>query len=118
LPALSLGAFGVALAYFALHALLSTWVLPDAAAAPLPALCVAVALAFAALFGLQSLIAVAPQSPLARRLYPWFYGGLFLDERFNRVAFALWPPPAPAAAAAPLPAADTQTALDTAGARA
>jgi NAD(P)H-quinone oxidoreductase subunit 5 len=69
---------------------------------------------------LQSLITVAPQGVLARRLYPWFYGGLFLDEKFNRVAFALWRPPGPATAVALLPLADASTSFDStsAGARA
>lgn len=122
LPALGLGAFGVALAYFVLHRVLSVWLggIAGAAAAPAPALWLIVALAFAALFLLQSLITVAPQGALARRLYPWFYGGLFLDEKFNRIAFGLWRPPGPTAAAAPLPAADASIAIDTtpAGARA
>jgi NAD(P)H-quinone oxidoreductase subunit 5 len=94
LPALGLGALGVALAYFSLHAVLAAWLPPPAAKAP-HVLWVGVALAFGVLFWLQSVIAVAPQGPLARQLYPWFYGGLFLDERFSRMAFAVWPPPAP-----------------------
>jgi len=79
-----------------------------------------VALAFGALFLLQSVITVAPQGALTRRLYPWFYGGLFLDEKFNRIAFSLWRPPGPATAAAPLPSADASMATEThpAGARA
>ncbi|NDG42705.1 MAG: NADH-quinone oxidoreductase subunit L [Betaproteobacteria bacterium] len=119
LAALGLGAFGVALAYFGLHAIGSAWLMPNAASAP-TTLWLGVALAFAALFVLQSLITVAPQGVLARRLYPWFYGGLFLDEKFNRVAFALWRPPGPVAAVALLPLADTRTAIDSApaGARA
>ena len=52
---------------------------------------------------LQSAITLAPRGALAQRLYPWFYGGLFLDEKFNSLAFALWAPPAPAPQAAPLP---------------
>ncbi len=111
LPALALGALGVALAYFGLHALGAVWLTPNAATAP-TALWLLVALAFAGLFLLQSLIAVAPQGALALRLYPWFYGGLFLDEKFNRIAFALWHPPGPAAAAAPLPSTDASTVLD------
>ena len=119
LPLLGLGAFGTALAYFGLHALFAGWGLPDAAT-PSTALWVGVAVAFAALFVLQSLISVAPRSALARGLYPWFYGGLFLDEKFNRVAFTLWRPPVPAAATVLLPAADAGTAIETAvtGARA
>jgi NAD(P)H-quinone oxidoreductase subunit 5 len=112
LPALGLGAFGVALAYFGLHAVFAVWLLANTAA-PAAALWVGVALAFVALFVLQSIITVAPQGTLAGGLYPWFYGGLFLDEKFNRFAFALWRPPAPVAAATPLPAADTTTAIDT-----
>ena len=119
LPALVLGAFGVALAYFALHAVLAAWMLPNAAA-PAAALWVGVAVAFGALFLLQSIITVAPRGALARGLYPWFYGGLFLDEKFNRIAFALWRPPGPTVAPATLPAADTTSAvdIDTAGAHA
>jgi NAD(P)H-quinone oxidoreductase subunit 5 len=79
-----------------------------------------VALAFGALFVLQSVIALCPRGALARGLYPWFYGGLFLDEAFTRVAFGLWHPPAPApAAAAMLPAPDAMTFPSTlSGARA
>jgi NAD(P)H-quinone oxidoreductase subunit 5 len=119
LPALGLGAFAVALGYFGLHALALSWLRPDAAATA-DGLWLGVALAFAALFLLQSVITVAPQGVLARRLYPWFYGGLFLDEKFNRIAFGLWRPPGPCANAAALPCNDTSTTLDThpAGARA
>ncbi len=106
LPALLLGAFAVALAYFGLHALFAGLILPTDASAPVW-LWLTVALAFTGLFALQSLITIAPHGALARRLYPWFYGGLFLDERFNRLAFGLLPPPAPTVAAAPLPTAQT-----------
>jgi NAD(P)H-quinone oxidoreductase subunit 5 len=124
LPALVLGAFGVALAYFGLHALFAPWVMPHANTQHVPqtALWIGVALAFGALFLLQSVLTVAPHGTLARRLYPWFYGGLFLDETFNRIAFAMWRPPMPIVAEAPLPGADHSTATDhtdtTAGARA
>ena len=111
LPALGLGSFAVALAYFGLHRVLSAWLgaLPATATPPM---WLGVALAFAVLFLLQSVIGVAPQGALARRLYPWFYGGLFLDEKFNRIAFSLWRPPGPTAATAPLPATDTSMAID------
>jgi NAD(P)H-quinone oxidoreductase subunit 5 len=111
LPALGLGAFGVALAYFGLHAALAPWV-PQSTTAPSAALWIGVAAAFGALFVLQSIVAVAPHGTLSRRLYPWFYGGLFLDEHFTRIAFALWRPPVPAAAVAALPAADATLAID------
>ena len=119
--ALGLGAFGVAFAYFGLHALFAAWVLPNAATPLVPpaALWIGVALAFGALFLVQSFITVSPQGAVARGLYPWFYGGLFLDEKFNRIAFGLWRPPEPAAAASPLPPPDTSIDTTTAnGARA
>lgn len=91
---LMLGAFGVSFSYVGLHLLFSTWVLPTTAQPP-AVLWIAVAMAFAMLFALQSVIRLAPQSVPVRRLYPWFYGGLFLDEKFNSIAFKLWPPPNP-----------------------
>jgi len=87
--------FGIALAYFALHALFAGWVAP-AAAVPAAPWWLVVALAFSVLFGLQCALTAHPASALARRLYPWFYGGLYLDERFTRIAFRLLPPPSPA----------------------
>ena len=102
-PALAGGALCVALAYFGLHVLLGGW-LGVPVAQPMTALWVGAALAFVALFVLQSAITLNPRGALAQRLYPWFYGGLFLDEKFNSLAFALWAPPAPAPQAAALPA--------------
>jgi NAD(P)H-quinone oxidoreductase subunit 5 len=87
--------FGIALVYFALHAALTGWVAP-AAALPATAWWLLVATAFALLFVLQCALTAHPDGALARRLYPWFYGGLYLDERFSRVVLRLWPPPAPA----------------------
>ena len=113
LPVLGLSAFGTAFAYFALHAVFSTWVLPSAAATP-TALWVTVAVAFSLLFLMQSVITVAPRSAVVRGLYPFFFGGLFLDEKFSRLAFRLWGPPVPTVATTPLPLADAGTAFDTA----
>ncbi|MDE2147607.1 MAG: hypothetical protein KGJ24_13040, partial [Burkholderiales bacterium] len=87
-------AFIVALVYFAWHGLFARVGPAEAAALPAPLLAL-VALAFALLFALQALIALAPRSAWVGRLHGWFFGGLFLDEAFSRVAFALWPPPAP-----------------------
>jgi NAD(P)H-quinone oxidoreductase subunit 5 len=97
--ALAGGAFCVALAYFGFHVLLGGW-LGEPLMQPLTALWMGAALAFAVLFILQSAIKLNPHGALAQRLYPWFYGGLFLDEKFNSLAFAVWAPPAPE----PLPA--------------
>jgi NAD(P)H-quinone oxidoreductase subunit 5 len=83
-------AFLLSTLYFGLHAWLTTWASP-AAQAPGMAGVVVVALAFAALFLLQSALAMKPQGALAARLYPAFYGGLFLDEKFSRWVFRLWP---------------------------
>ena len=111
---LGLGAFGVALLYLGLHATFAAWVVPypghlHAPAAPL---WIGVALAFCTLFLVQSAVTVAPAGGLARRLYPWFYGGLFLDEKFNQIAFALWRPPAPAATHAVLPLVESRATFD------
>ncbi len=83
-------AFLLGAIYFGLHAWLTTWASPTAQA-PGMAGAVVVAVAFAALFLLQSALAMKPQGALAARLYPAFYGGLFLDEKFSRWVFRLWP---------------------------
>jgi NAD(P)H-quinone oxidoreductase subunit 5 len=83
-------AFLLSTLYFGLHAWLTTWASPTAQA-PGIAGAVVVAVAFAALFLLQSVLAMKPQGALAARLYPAFYGGLFLDEKFSRWVFRLWP---------------------------
>ena len=86
-------AFGVALAYFGLHTVFAGWVAP-AALPPAPlALALLAALAFVALFIVQCAVTSKPTGALARRLYPWFYGGFFLDERVSRAVFRLVPPP-------------------------
>ena len=103
---LVLGAFGVSFGYVGLHLLFSTWVLPTTAQPP-AALWISVAVAFAILFAMQSLIRMAAHTALVRGLYPWFYGGLFLDEKFNNIAFSIWPPPAPKPKLAVLPASMT-----------
>ncbi len=84
--------------YFGLHAWLVTWASPPAQVPGLMGV-VLVGLAFAALFVVQSALATRPQGDLAARLYPAFYGGLFLDEKFSRIAFRLWPLRAPEASA-------------------
>lgn len=100
--ALAGAALCVALTYFGLHVLLGGW-LGMPAPQPVTALWVGAALAFVVLFVLQSVVTLAPGGVLAQRLYPWFYGGLFLDEKFNSLAFALWAPPTPARQATALP---------------
>jgi NAD(P)H-quinone oxidoreductase subunit 5 len=90
---LLLSACAVALAYAGMHQFGSGW-MPGRAAGTglLPwLLAAAVLAAFAALYLLQAAIRSAPASPLARRLHPWFYAGLFLDERTTRAGFRAWP---------------------------
>ncbi len=106
LPSLLVGAFAVALGYFALHTVFATWVMAPIGTAA-PALWIFVAVAFGLLFLLQAIVWVAPRGTWSKRLYPWFYGGLFLDEAFTRIAFGLWHPPAPTASAQPLPPSES-----------
>jgi NAD(P)H-quinone oxidoreductase subunit 5 len=89
---LVLGSFAVVLLYFALHHLALAW-LGTSARPPLnqPGLWAWVVIAFAALFMLQTWIRSRPKSRLSRRLYPWFYAGLYLDEWFTRLSFRVWP---------------------------
>ncbi|MCU0868006.1 MAG: NADH-quinone oxidoreductase subunit L [Burkholderiales bacterium] len=89
---LVVGAFAVAAAYFGLHAL-AAHVVPPRPTAPAPGLLLLVAIAFGALFVLQTVVTVAPHGALARRLFPWFYGGFFLDEWVARTVLSVWHPP-------------------------
>ena len=102
---LFLASFAVASVYFALHHFAAIW-LGTSARPPLasPGLWSWVLLCFGALFVLQTWIRSRPQSRLARRLYPWFYAGLYLDEWFTRLSFRVWPVRLSSAAVA-LPAA-------------
>jgi NAD(P)H-quinone oxidoreductase subunit 5 len=95
--------FALACVYFALHAALQGWVAP-ADAVPTAPWWALVAFAFVLLFALQCVVTARPRGRLATTLYPWFYGGLFLDERFSRAMFRLWPPPRPVTPPALLPA--------------
>jgi NAD(P)H-quinone oxidoreductase subunit 5 len=88
--ALGAGAFAVALAYFGLHEALSRWIEVPARAAGLGLVAVTLGI-FLLLFAVQTLIRARPHGFIARRLYPWFYAGLFLDEVFTRITFRLWP---------------------------
>ncbi len=90
LPLQMASSFLIALAYFGLHAVFSHWV-PAPQQQPATWLWTFVLASFALLFVAQSVIAAQPGGRLARALYPWFYAGLFLDDRFSRAAFALWP---------------------------
>jgi NAD(P)H-quinone oxidoreductase subunit 5 len=101
---------GVALIYFGLHHLFiigfDASQLAHSGQATTPTETVLVMLVLALFFGLfivQSVIRATPNSPFAKRLYPWFYGGLYLDELFTRVTFRLYPltPSTPATRSVP-----------------
>ncbi len=103
LPALA--AFGVASLCFLLHGAFALGGAP-AADPPLWVL-LWVALLFVALFVVQAGVALAPQGALSRALYPWFYGGLFLDERFSRIAMRGLSPSPRSTESSPSPKAST-----------
>lgn len=93
------GAFAVALAYFGLHLLFRHWL-----GAPAPAnmgLVAWVIGCFALLFIVQGAVRARPHGALSRKLYPWLFAGLYLDEVFTRLTFRVWParlPPKPVTA--------------------
>lgn len=105
------GAFLVALVYFGLHAVFSRWLGTDAGGAtPSWGLMVWVLGCFGWLFIIQGTVRAHPQGALARRLYPWLFAGLYLDELFTRLTFRLWPARVPATPGAwPKPALDSKT---------
>ena len=95
------GAFAVALAYFGLHLVFRHWVgAPTAANMGLVAWVIG---CFAVLFIVQGAVRARPQGTLARKLYPWLFAGLYLDELFTRLTFRVWPARLPAKPDAPLP---------------
>jgi NAD(P)H-quinone oxidoreductase subunit 5 len=48
--------------------------------------------AFLVLFALKASLALRPDGPFTRALYPWLFAGLYLDEWFTRFTFRVWPP--------------------------
>ena len=51
-----------------------------------------VGVGFAGLFAVKSALQRHPHGRLADALYPWLFSGLYLDERFTRLTFRIWPP--------------------------
>lgn len=89
------GAAGVALAWFFGHAVFMQ-LLPIPEFAVEAPLVVAVAVLLALLFVAQAAIMLRPGWAPVRRLYPWAYGGFYIDERVSRALLARWPVPAAA----------------------
>lgn len=102
-------AVAVPAAYLGLHEIAGRLV-PHGASAPI-GLLVFTAVAVTALFLVQSTVLVAPRGAVARRLRPWVYAGLFLDDVVTRAAFAVSPPPAPTPRITPLPSPSTRADL-------
>jgi NAD(P)H-quinone oxidoreductase subunit 5 len=85
---------------FALTQLYIVWHLAFGALVPLPqrqhaasAVCsmVWVCLCFLALYLAQVWLSTKPQTNLSSTFYNWAYHGFYLDERFTRLTFKLWP---------------------------
>ena len=84
--------FAVAFLLFGLHALALAGVPTEPLAGPHTLLLsLWVALLFVAVYGLQSWLRAYPHGRLSHQLFPYFYGGLFLDEAFTRLTFLIWP---------------------------
>jgi NAD(P)H-quinone oxidoreductase subunit 5 len=83
---------GVALLSFGWHVAAARLVPSPPLAAAAAAGWILVGVGFAALFAVKTTLAMAPQGRLARALYPWLFAGLYLDERFTRLTFRIWPP--------------------------
>jgi len=69
-----------------------------------------VAVGFGALFATQSLVQLRPHGRLSQKLHTWMFAGLYLDERFTRLTFRVWPPRL-AATASPRAAAVLSTSM-------
>ena len=46
---------------------------------------------FVALYAAQAAISMRRPAASASPFYDWIYAGLYLDERFTRLTFRLWP---------------------------
>jgi NAD(P)H-quinone oxidoreductase subunit 5 len=46
---------------------------------------------FLVLYAVQASVVIWPGARPARELYDWIYAGLYLDERFTRLTFQIWP---------------------------
>jgi NAD(P)H-quinone oxidoreductase subunit 5 len=67
---------------------------PSTAASP--ALLIWTGACFAVLYLAQVWLLAFPRGALSTSLYPWAYAGFYLDERFTRLTFRLWPVRLPA----------------------
>jgi len=86
-------ALGVALLYAAGH-IAAAYALPDveSVSASTSLGWAFVGAGVVMLFALKASLMLHPQGALARGLYPWLFAGFYLDERFTRLTFWIWPP--------------------------
>ncbi|MBL9026178.1 MAG: NADH-quinone oxidoreductase subunit L [Myxococcales bacterium] len=102
LAAVGLRAGGVVVLYSGWH-VLASFSMPSPAAAPSDVGWILVVVGFSVLVLVKSTLQLRPHGSFARTLHPWLFSGLYLDERFTRLVFHVWPPRIEVAA--PVPAA-------------
>ena len=90
--ALAIRIVGVLLLYIGWHAAAAN-VMPTSTSAPSIVAVALVIVAFLGLFVVKATLQQRPHGRLARRLAPALFAGFYIDERFTRLAFWLWPPP-------------------------
>ncbi len=95
LPVLVARALGVVALYAAWHAGAAWLWTPQTYPQPSAIPWAIVVAGVGALFWVQSLIALRPSGSVARTLHTWLFAGLYLDERFTRLTFRIWPPRLP-----------------------
>lgn len=83
----------VVVSYFALHAAASE-ALPAHGGTSALGLAL-VSLGFLVLFALKTVLQMHPHGRMGQALHPWLFAGLYLDERFTRWTFRVWPPRLP-----------------------
>ncbi|MEO7954469.1 MAG: NADH-quinone oxidoreductase subunit L [Polaromonas sp.] len=86
--------------YIAGHLVFGVLVKAPAASAPLP-LTIWTGSCLAALYLLQVWLLAFPRGQFAKVFYPWAYAGFYLDERFTRLTFRIWPISLPAVSLRP-----------------
>ncbi len=82
----------VSVAYFAWHALAAEMLsLPTPKVLPHLGWTIT-GLGFLTLFLVQANVQLHPEGRFTRVLHRWLFAGLYLDERFTRLTFRVWPP--------------------------
>ena len=82
---------GIVVLYILWHAA-ATRVFPNHVHASNTLGSVLVGVGFVGLFVVNATLHMRPDGRLAHALHPWLFAGLYLDERFTRLTFRVWPP--------------------------